>query len=96
MIRTRTIQALLGGAVLIAVGWILAVPLGGRDAQEVYRNDEDFYTLLTLAGGVLMLSGLVLLAVGLFRASRKVDKMGSSGTCASPTSPDLPSERQPI
>lgn len=95
MTRTHTAQAFLTGVVLMPVGWILAVPLGGRDTQQAYRNDEDLYTLLTLAGGVLLLSGLVLVTVSVFRALRKVDKIGFSGPSASSTSPDLLVERPP-
>lgn len=54
----------------MAVGWILEGPLGGRNAQQAYCSDEDFCTLLTLTGGVLMLPELILLTLGYLDSSQ--------------------------
>lgn len=85
MLRTSIAQSLLFGAILGLVGWVLAVPLGGRAAHQEYRNDDDFYTLLTLAGGFLillgfslLLLGLVLMSVSIFKRIRKQFERTSS------------------
>jgi hypothetical protein len=92
MTRTHTAQAFLTGVFLLPVGWYLAVPLGGRSAYQEYRNDEDLYTMLSLAGGVLILLGLVLITVSIFRALRKVDKNSFNGP-STPSTPAIPLSR---
>jgi hypothetical protein len=63
---------------LLPVGWIVFVPLGGRVANPAYRSDEDFYTLLALYGGLLILGGISLVLASIFRALRKIDRLNST------------------
>jgi hypothetical protein len=64
------------GVILLPVGWILFVPLGGRATKAASRSDEDFYTLLALCGGLLILRGIFLGSI--FRALRKIGRLNSA------------------
>jgi hypothetical protein len=77
MARTRNAPVFLTGVILVPVGWILLVPPGGRAANAAYRSDEDFYTLLGLCGGLLILGGIFLILASIFRALRKIDRLNS-------------------
>lgn len=78
MTRTRNAPVFLTGVLLLPVGWILLVPLGGRVANAAYRSDEDFYTLLALCGGLLILGGIFLILGSIFRALRKIDRLSAA------------------
>ena len=78
MARTHNAPVFVTGLLLVPVGWILLVPLGGRVADPAYRSDEDFYTLLGLCGGLLILGGIFLTLGSIFRALRKIDRLNST------------------
>jgi hypothetical protein len=82
MARTHNAPVFLTGVLLVPVGWILFVPLGGRVANPAYRSDEDWYTLLALCGGLLILGGIFLMLGSIFRALRKVDRLNSTADIA--------------
>jgi hypothetical protein len=82
MARTHNAPAFLTGVLLLPVGWILLVPLGGRVANAAYRSDEDFYTLLGLCGGLLLLGGIFLGLGSIFRALPKIDRLNSTADIA--------------
>jgi hypothetical protein len=82
MARTHNAPVFLTGVLLLPVGWILFVPLGGRVANPAYRSDEDWYTLLALIGGLLILGGIVLMLASIFRALRKIDRLNSPADIA--------------
>ena len=82
MARTHNAPFFLTGVLLLPVGWILLVPLGGRVANAIYRNDEDFYTLLGLCGGLLLLGSIFLILGSIFRALRKIDRLNSTADIA--------------
>jgi hypothetical protein len=77
MARTHNAPVFLTGVLLLPVGWILLVPFGGRVANPAYRSDEDFYTLLGLCGGLLILGGIFLILGSIFRALRKIDRLSA-------------------
>lgn len=86
MSRIHTVAGLLTGPVLILVGWVLVVPLGGRDADPAYRSDEDLYTVLTvvgmlliLFGGVVLISGVCRMLIGLYKSRSFDSSRGSRG-----------------
>ncbi|MET1089585.1 MAG: hypothetical protein ABWY04_21115 [Arthrobacter sp.] len=78
MARTHNAPVFVTGLLLVPVGWILLVPLGGRVANAAYRSDEDWYTLLGLCGGLLILGGIFLILGSIFRALRKIDSLNST------------------
>ncbi|MDP9982752.1 hypothetical protein J2W14_002144 [Pseudarthrobacter oxydans] len=78
MARTHSAPVFLTGVLLLPVGWMLLVPLGGRVADAAYRSDEDFYTLLGLCGGLLILGSIFLILGSIFRALRKIDRLNST------------------
>ena len=75
MARTHNARIFLTGVILVPVGWVLFGPIGGRVADPIYRNDEDLNTLLALLGGLLILSGIVLIMASIHRAIRKLDRI---------------------
>lgn len=75
MRRTHNTWIFLAGVLLLPVGWWLYGPLGGRFSDPEYRNDEDFYTLLFLVGGLLVLLGLALIVTAILRGLRKIDRL---------------------
>lgn len=87
MARTHNAPVFLTGVLLLPVGWILFVSLGGRVADAAYRSDEDFYTLLALCGGLLILGGIFLVLASIFRALRKIDRLNPTEDIASAQKP---------
>lgn len=44
-------------------------------ARPEYRNHEDLYTLLLMLGGLIILVGIVLVVLSIFRGRRKIDRL---------------------
>ena len=84
MRSTRNAPAFLIGMIMIPMGMFLYGPVGGRVARPEYRNHEDLYTLLMLLGGVIILVGIVLVVLSIFRALRKIDRLPNSASVPSP------------
>lgn len=59
-------KAFLLGLGLLPIGWVLFEILGGRSSQELYRSDEDLYTLLSLVGVLILAVGSVCILVSLY------------------------------
>ena len=84
MKSTRNAQAFLIGMIMIPIGMFLYGPIGGRVARPEYRNHEDLYTLLMLLGGVIILAGIVLVVLSIFRALRKIVQLPNVASVPSP------------
>ena len=92
MARTHNAPIFLTGVILVPVGWILLIPLGGRAANADYRSDEDFYTLLALCGGLLIMGGIFMILGSIFRALRKIDRLNSTADTVPARKPVLDQE----
>jgi hypothetical protein len=75
MRRTGNARIFLAGVLALPIGWWLMSHIGGRAAKEEYRNDEDFYTFLALCGALLLLLGISLIVIAVFRGLRKIDEL---------------------
>jgi O-antigen/teichoic acid export membrane protein len=84
MRSTRNAPAFLIGVIMIPIGIFLYGPIGGRVARQEYRNHEDLYTLLLLLGGVIILAGIVLVVLSIFRSLRKIDRLPNDASLPSP------------
>jgi hypothetical protein len=67
------------------IGWVLAMTSGGRASRQEYRNEEDLFTFLALCGIFLILAGITLVLISIFRALRKIDRLGVTSSGLSST-----------